>query len=92
MIDMIKMLLFLKPGDSFHPKDENGKDIYHKTDLCATWEVRLVDFILVPNRHVSVKWMKRQSCIKCKVHSFVLFMLTFYILSRLWRLVKMPGL
>lgn len=32
---------FLKPGDTFYPKDENGKWIYHETDLCATWEVRL---------------------------------------------------
>lgn len=34
---------FLKPGDTFYPKDENGKLIYHDTDLCATWEVRLID-------------------------------------------------
>ncbi|NWU94120.1 AK1D1 dehydrogenase, partial [Upupa epops] len=27
-----------QPGDTLYPKDENGKFIYHKTDLCATWE------------------------------------------------------
>ncbi|KAL2093893.1 hypothetical protein ACEWY4_011205 [Coilia grayii] len=27
-----------KPGDVFYPKDDNGKYIYHDTDLCATWE------------------------------------------------------
>lgn len=29
-----------QPGDALYPKDENGKFIYHETDLCATWEVR----------------------------------------------------
>ncbi|PKU38343.1 3-oxo-5-beta-steroid 4-dehydrogenase [Limosa lapponica baueri] len=27
-----------QPGDAIYPKDENGKIIYHETDLCATWE------------------------------------------------------
>ncbi|XP_067164168.1 aldo-keto reductase family 1 member D1 isoform X3 [Apteryx mantelli] len=27
-----------KPGDAIYPTDENGKMIYHETDLCATWE------------------------------------------------------
>ncbi|XP_038144483.1 aldo-keto reductase family 1 member D1-like isoform X2 [Cyprinodon tularosa] len=27
-----------KPGKEFYPKDQNGKYIYHQTDLCATWE------------------------------------------------------
>ncbi|EOA99873.1 3-oxo-5-beta-steroid 4-dehydrogenase, partial [Anas platyrhynchos] len=27
-----------QPGDALYPKDENGKIIYHETDLCATWE------------------------------------------------------
>lgn len=36
-------LHFLKPGDVFYPKDENGKHIYHETDLRATWEVSIVD-------------------------------------------------
>ncbi|GCC18356.1 hypothetical protein chiPu_0021656 [Chiloscyllium punctatum] len=26
------------PGDVFYPRDENGKYLYHPTDLCATWE------------------------------------------------------
>lgn len=28
-----------QPGDAIYPRDENGKMIYHETDLCATWEV-----------------------------------------------------
>ena len=28
-----------KPGDKIYPRDENGKWLYHKTNLCATWEV-----------------------------------------------------
>lgn len=35
---IIELPIAFKPGDSFYPKDENGKMIYHKTDLCATWE------------------------------------------------------
>lgn len=35
---IIELPIAFKPGDSFYPKDENGKDIYHETDLCATWE------------------------------------------------------
>ncbi|KAI4585121.1 hypothetical protein MJG53_006655 [Ovis ammon polii x Ovis aries] len=27
-----------KPGDDVYPKDENGKWLYHKSNLCATWE------------------------------------------------------
>ncbi|XP_078076421.1 aldo-keto reductase family 1 member D1-like isoform X2 [Mustelus asterias] len=27
-----------KPGDVIYPQDENGKYLYHPTDLCATWE------------------------------------------------------
>ncbi|GCB79733.1 hypothetical protein scyTo_0019600, partial [Scyliorhinus torazame] len=27
------------PGDVIYPRDENGKYLYHLTDLCATWEV-----------------------------------------------------
>ncbi|XP_072675125.1 aldo-keto reductase family 1 member D1-like isoform X2 [Canis lupus baileyi] len=27
-----------KPGDEIYPKDENGKWLYHKSNLCATWE------------------------------------------------------
>ncbi|KAF7694039.1 aldo-keto reductase family 1 member D1-like [Silurus meridionalis] len=35
---IIELPIAFKPGDTFHPKDENGKYIYHHTDLCATWE------------------------------------------------------
>ncbi|XP_036433287.1 aldo-keto reductase family 1 member D1-like [Colossoma macropomum] len=35
---IIELPLAFKPGDVFYPKDENGKYVYHDTDLCATWE------------------------------------------------------
>ncbi|XP_039625320.1 aldo-keto reductase family 1 member D1-like isoform X2 [Polypterus senegalus] len=35
---IIELPMAFKPGDTLYPKDENGKHIYHKTDLCATWE------------------------------------------------------
>ncbi|XP_026183161.1 aldo-keto reductase family 1 member D1-like [Mastacembelus armatus] len=35
---IVEMPTAFKPGDTFHPRDENGKYIYHETDLCATWE------------------------------------------------------
>ncbi|KAF3859530.1 hypothetical protein F7725_021929 [Dissostichus mawsoni] len=35
---IVEMPTAFKPGDTFYPKDENGKYIYHETDLCATWE------------------------------------------------------
>ncbi|KAJ7410521.1 3-oxo-5-beta-steroid 4-dehydrogenase [Willisornis vidua] len=35
---IIELPMAFKPGDALYPKDENGKFIYHKTDLCATWE------------------------------------------------------
>uniref|UniRef100_UPI0037E887D4 aldo-keto reductase family 1 member D1-like n=1 Tax=Semicossyphus pulcher TaxID=241346 RepID=UPI0037E887D4 len=35
---IVEMPTAFKPGDTFFPKDENGKHIYHHTDLCATWE------------------------------------------------------
>uniref|UniRef100_A0A8C6TIM3 Aldo-keto reductase family 1 member D1 n=1 Tax=Neogobius melanostomus TaxID=47308 RepID=A0A8C6TIM3_9GOBI len=35
---IVEMPIAFKPGDVFFPKDENGKFIYHETDLCATWE------------------------------------------------------
>ncbi|XP_077449461.1 aldo-keto reductase family 1 member D1-like isoform X1 [Stigmatopora argus] len=35
---IIELPLAFKPGDNFYPRDENGKYIYHETDLCATWE------------------------------------------------------
>ncbi|XP_029350806.1 3-oxo-5-beta-steroid 4-dehydrogenase isoform X2 [Echeneis naucrates] len=36
---IVEMPTAFKPGDTFYPKDEDGKCIYHETDLCATWEV-----------------------------------------------------
>nr|XP_061809150.1 aldo-keto reductase family 1 member D1-like isoform X1 [Nerophis lumbriciformis] len=36
---IVELPLAFKPGDNFYPRDENGKFIYHDTDLCATWEV-----------------------------------------------------
>ncbi|XP_069013014.1 aldo-keto reductase family 1 member D1-like [Embiotoca jacksoni] len=35
---IVEMPTAFKPGDTFYPIDENGKYIYHETDLCATWE------------------------------------------------------
>ncbi|MEQ2282343.1 3-oxo-5-beta-steroid 4-dehydrogenase, partial [Ameca splendens] len=35
---IIELPTAFKPGYTFYPQDENGKYIYHKTDLCATWE------------------------------------------------------
>ncbi|XP_053319087.1 aldo-keto reductase family 1 member D1 isoform X2 [Spea bombifrons] len=35
---IIELPMAFKPGDEFYPKDENGKILYHETDLCATWE------------------------------------------------------
>ncbi|XP_039716707.1 aldo-keto reductase family 1 member D1 isoform X2 [Pteropus medius] len=36
---IIELPMAFKPGDEPYPKDENGKYLYHKTNLCATWEV-----------------------------------------------------
>ncbi|XP_037692005.1 aldo-keto reductase family 1 member D1 [Choloepus didactylus] len=35
---IIEMPMTLKPGDVIHPRDENGKWLYHPSNLCATWE------------------------------------------------------
>uniref|UniRef100_A0A1A7XC09 Aldo-keto reductase family 1, member D1 n=1 Tax=Iconisemion striatum TaxID=60296 RepID=A0A1A7XC09_9TELE len=35
---IVEMPTAFKPGDNFYPRDETGKYIYNKTDLCATWE------------------------------------------------------
>ncbi|XP_074839912.1 aldo-keto reductase family 1 member D1 isoform X2 [Carettochelys insculpta] len=35
---IIELPMAFKPGDAMYPRDENGKYIYHKTNLCATWE------------------------------------------------------
>lgn len=46
---ILKHYNFLKPGDEFNPKDESGKWLYHETDLCATWEVRLGGLLIQEN-------------------------------------------
>lgn len=35
---IVEMPTAFRPGDTFYPKDDNGKFFYHETDLCATWE------------------------------------------------------
>ncbi|XP_072309630.1 aldo-keto reductase family 1 member D1-like [Eucyclogobius newberryi] len=35
---IVEMPTAFKPGDIYYPKDDNGKYIYHETDLRATWE------------------------------------------------------
>ncbi|XP_061124991.1 aldo-keto reductase family 1 member D1-like isoform X2 [Syngnathus typhle] len=45
---IIELPTAFKPGDNFYPKDENGKHIYHDTDLCATWEVECHPYYTQP--------------------------------------------
>lgn len=35
---IIELPMAFKPGEAIYPRDENGKIIYHETNLCATWE------------------------------------------------------
>ncbi|OBS80602.1 hypothetical protein A6R68_21198, partial [Neotoma lepida] len=35
---IIEVPMAFKPGKDIYPKDENGQWLYHKSDLCATWE------------------------------------------------------
>ncbi|XP_024410918.2 aldo-keto reductase family 1 member D1 [Desmodus rotundus] len=35
---IIELPMAFQPGDKIYPRDENGKWLYHKTNLCATWE------------------------------------------------------
>ncbi|XP_060891856.1 aldo-keto reductase family 1 member D1-like isoform X2 [Labrus mixtus] len=35
---IVELPMAFKPGNEFYPKDEDGKYIYHHTDICATWE------------------------------------------------------
>ncbi|XP_060101638.1 aldo-keto reductase family 1 member D1 [Heteronotia binoei] len=35
---IIELPMAFKPGEAIYPLDENGKWMYHETDLCATWE------------------------------------------------------
>ncbi|XP_004677135.1 PREDICTED: 3-oxo-5-beta-steroid 4-dehydrogenase isoform X2 [Condylura cristata] len=45
---IIELPMAFKPGDEVYPKDENGKWLYHKTDLCATWEVECHPYFTQP--------------------------------------------
>ncbi|KAF6085329.1 aldo-keto reductase family 1 member D1 [Phyllostomus discolor] len=36
---IIELPMAFQPGDKIYPRDENGRWLYHKTNLCATWEV-----------------------------------------------------
>nr|XP_020041447.1 3-oxo-5-beta-steroid 4-dehydrogenase isoform X2 [Castor canadensis] len=35
---IVEIPMAFKPGDEIYPKDENGKWLYHESNLCATWE------------------------------------------------------
>ncbi|CAH7471333.1 Akr1d1 [Phodopus roborovskii] len=35
---IIEVPMAFKPGKEIYPKDEDGQWLYHKSDLCATWE------------------------------------------------------
>ncbi|MEE6521078.1 hypothetical protein FKM82_019111, partial [Ascaphus truei] len=52
---IVELPMAFQPGEQFYPRDENGKFIYHKTDLCATWEAleRCKDAGLVKSLGVS---------------------------------------
>ncbi|XP_026957591.1 aldo-keto reductase family 1 member D1 isoform X4 [Sagmatias obliquidens] len=45
---IIEIPMAFKPGDEFYPKDENGKWLYHKSNLCATWEVECHPYFTQP--------------------------------------------
>ncbi|KAM6201658.1 aldo-keto reductase family 1 member D1 isoform 3-T3 [Rhynchocyon petersi] len=45
---IIEMPMALKPGDVFYPKDENGRWLYHTSNLCATWEVECHPYFTQP--------------------------------------------
>ncbi|XP_072340284.1 aldo-keto reductase family 1 member D1-like isoform X2 [Scyliorhinus torazame] len=45
---IIELPLAFKPGDVIYPRDENGKYLYHLTDLCATWEVECHPYFTQP--------------------------------------------
>ncbi|KAM5255588.1 aldo-keto reductase family 1 member D1 isoform 2-T2 [Ctenodactylus gundi] len=45
---IIEMPMALKPGDEVYPRDENGKWLYHKANLCATWEVECHPYFTQP--------------------------------------------
>ncbi|XP_024137844.1 aldo-keto reductase family 1 member D1 isoform X2 [Oryzias melastigma] len=45
---IVELPMAFKPGRDFYPTDENGKYIYHPTDLCATWEVECHPYFTQP--------------------------------------------
>ncbi|XP_027807994.1 aldo-keto reductase family 1 member D1 isoform X3 [Marmota flaviventris] len=45
---IIEVPMAFKPGNEVYPKDENGKWLYHKSDLCATWEVECHPYFTQP--------------------------------------------
>ncbi|XP_004382453.1 aldo-keto reductase family 1 member D1 isoform X1 [Trichechus manatus latirostris] len=45
---IIEMPMALKPGDETYPRDENGKWLYHKSNLRATWEVECHPYFTQP--------------------------------------------
>lgn len=57
------MVFSFQPGDALYPKDENGKIIYHETDLCATWEVSKHNFHICFKKIKNKKNPNFQSCL-----------------------------
>nr|XP_054415854.1 aldo-keto reductase family 1 member D1 isoform X3 [Pongo abelii] len=45
---IIEVPMAFKPGDEIYPRDENGKWLYHKSNLCATWEVECHPYFTQP--------------------------------------------
>ncbi|XP_008292774.1 3-oxo-5-beta-steroid 4-dehydrogenase-like isoform X1 [Stegastes partitus] len=45
---IVELPMAFKPGNEFYPKDQDGKYIYHHTDLCATWEVECHPYFTQP--------------------------------------------
>ncbi|XP_037538963.1 aldo-keto reductase family 1 member D1-like isoform X2 [Nematolebias whitei] len=45
---IVELPMAFKPGKEFYPKDNDGKYIYHPTNLCATWEVECHPYFTQP--------------------------------------------
>ncbi|XP_075413863.1 aldo-keto reductase family 1 member D1-like isoform X4 [Tenrec ecaudatus] len=45
---IIEMPMALQPGDNPYPRDEHGKWIYYKSNLCAVWEVECHPYFTQP--------------------------------------------
>uniref|UniRef100_A0A803SNR9 NADP-dependent oxidoreductase domain-containing protein n=1 Tax=Anolis carolinensis TaxID=28377 RepID=A0A803SNR9_ANOCA len=76
---IIELPMAFKPGEVIYPMDENGKWLYHETDLCATWEVR--------NSEASVylQWLCLLSCSRRGWESSGQQLTPFSILARVTR-------